>query len=172
MLICISCAILICATTAKAKHTRVCDNLISVHQNSARGKQRAQLALLKYSHFFLALRYNCLLSFLRRYNSTKFLTVCALLRCSRCSAQFFSLLQESLKVKTRTAHACALRGAGERNREYALLMTANKSETAVYRAPIFSLLLASHGGITSCVCEVCLILLFAMYKLFINLHPR
>ena len=57
LLICISCAILICATTAKAKHTRMCDNLISAHQNSARGKQRAQLALLKYSHFFLALRY-------------------------------------------------------------------------------------------------------------------
>ena len=32
----------------------MCDNLISAHQNSARGKQRAQLALLKYSHFFLA----------------------------------------------------------------------------------------------------------------------
>ena len=53
----IVCAILICATTAKTKHTRMCDNLISVHQNSVRGKQRAQLALLKYSHFFLALRY-------------------------------------------------------------------------------------------------------------------
>ena len=50
----ISCAILICATTAKVKHKRMCDNLISAHQNSARGKQRAQLALLKYSHFFLA----------------------------------------------------------------------------------------------------------------------
>ena len=30
----IVCAILICATTAKAKHTRMRDNLISVHQNS------------------------------------------------------------------------------------------------------------------------------------------
>ena len=56
LLVCISFAILICATTAKAKHTRMCDNLISVYQNSARGKQRTQLALLKYSHFFLALR--------------------------------------------------------------------------------------------------------------------
>ena len=43
----IMCAILICATTAKAKHMRMCDNLISAHQNNARGKQ---LALLKYSH--------------------------------------------------------------------------------------------------------------------------
>ena len=41
------------------------------------------------------------------------------------------------------------RGAGERNRGYALLMTANKPETALYRAPTFSLLLASHGGINS-----------------------
>ena len=57
MLICISYAISICATTAKAKHTHMCDNLISAHQNSARGKQRTQLALLKYSHFFLALLY-------------------------------------------------------------------------------------------------------------------
>ena len=57
ILICISCAILICAMTAKAKHTCTCDNLISAHQNSARGRQSAQLALLKYSHFFLALRY-------------------------------------------------------------------------------------------------------------------
>ena len=27
---------------------------------------------------------------------------------------------------------------------------ANKPETALYRAPTFSLLLASHGGINSC----------------------
>ena len=41
-------------------------------------------------------------------------------------------------------------GAGERNRGYALLMTANKPETVLYRlrAPTFSLLLASHGGIS------------------------
>ena len=40
---------------------------------------------------------------------------------------------------------------GERSQgTYALLMTANKPETAVYRAPTFSLLLASHGGISSC----------------------
>ena len=37
---------------------------------------------------------------------------------------------------------------GERSRGYALLMTANKPETALYRAPTFSLL-ASHGGISS-----------------------
>ena len=50
LLNCISCAILICAPTAKAKHTRMRDNLISTHQNSARGKQRTQLTLLlKYS---------------------------------------------------------------------------------------------------------------------------
>ena len=39
--------ILICAATAKAKHTRMCDNLISVHQNCVRGKQRAQLSTIK-----------------------------------------------------------------------------------------------------------------------------
>ena len=49
------CAILICATTAKAKHTCMCNNLISV-QKSARGKQRTQLALLKYSLFFSSIR--------------------------------------------------------------------------------------------------------------------
>ena len=43
--------------------------------------------------------------------------------------------------------------AGERNRGYALLMMANKPETALYRAPTFSLLLVSHGGFIS----VCLI---------------
>ena len=41
---------------------------------------------------------------------------------------------------------------GERNRGYALLMTANKPETALYRAPTLSLLLASHGVISSCMC--------------------
>ena len=30
-----------------------------------------------------------------------------------------------------------------------MLTTANKPETALYRAPTFSLLLASHGGISS-----------------------
>ena len=34
---------------------------------------------------------------------------------------------------------------------YAQLMTANKPETALYRAPTFSLLLVSHGGTSSCV---------------------
>ena len=37
------------------------------------------------------------------------------------------------------------RGTEERNRGYALLMRANKPETALYRAPTFSLL-ASDGG--------------------------
>ena len=37
--------------------------------------------------------------------------------------------------------------AGERNRGYALLMKANKPETVLYRAPTFSLLLVSHGGL-------------------------
>ena len=32
-------------------------------------------------------------------------------------------------------------------------MTANKPETALYRAPTFSLLLASHGGISLCVLD-------------------
>ena len=41
-------------------------------------------------------------------------------------------------------------GTGERNRGYALLMTANKPETALYRTPTFSLLLASHGGNSLC----------------------
>ena len=34
---------------------------------------------------------------------------------------------------------------------YALLMKANKPETALYRAPTFSLLLVSHGGISWCI---------------------
>ena len=41
-------------------------------------------------------------------------------------------------------------GTGERNRGYAQPTTANKSETVLYRAPTFSLLLVSHGGISSC----------------------
>ena len=43
-------------------------------------------------------------------------------------------------------HGCVLRCTGERYRGYALLMTANKPETALYRAPTFSLLLVSRGG--------------------------
>ena len=38
-------------------------------------------------------------------------------------------------------------GTGEINPMYALLMTANKPETVLYRAPTFSLLLVSHGGL-------------------------
>ena len=37
------------------------------------------------------------------------------------------------------------------NRGYALLMTANKPETALHKVPTFSLLFASHGGISSCL---------------------
>ena len=40
-------------------------------------------------------------------------------------------------------------GAGERNPGYALLMKANKPETALYRAPTFSLV--THGVISSCI---------------------
>ena len=45
-------------------------------------------------------------------------------------------------------------GAGERNRGYVLLMTANKPETVLYRAPTFSLLLVSHGGLDHSVQNV------------------
>ena len=43
-------------------------------------------------------------------------------------------------------------GGGKRNRGCALLMTANKPETALYRAPTFSLLLASHGRLNYIFC--------------------
>ena len=46
-------------------------------------------------------------------------------------------------------HFTTSSGAGERTRGYALLMTANNPETALYRAATFSLLLVSHGGISS-----------------------
>ena len=39
---------------------------------------------------------------------------------------------------------CIFRGTGERNREYALLMTANNPETVLYRTPT---LLELHGGL-------------------------
>ena len=39
-----------------------------------------------------------------------------------------------------------LRGTGEKSRGYALLMTANKPKTALFRAPTFSSC-ASHGGL-------------------------
>ena len=44
-----------------------------------------------------------------------------------------------------TSMAIIFRGTGERNRGYSLLMTANKPETVLYRAPTFSLLLASQS---------------------------
>ena len=57
---------------------------------------------------------------------------------------------ESLGSEPQSLHyfqGYIFRGTGERNRGYALLMTANKPETELYRAPTFSLLLVSHGGI-------------------------
>ena len=42
-------------------------------------------------------------------------------------------------------------GTDERNGGYALLIT-NKPETVLCRAPTFSLLIASHMGISSCAC--------------------
>ena len=58
----------------------------------------------------------------------------------------------NLSSEPQSLHYCQgyiFRGAGERNRGYALLMTAKKPEAALYRAPTFSLLLASHGGINA-----------------------
>ena len=34
------------------------------------------------------------------------------------------------------------------------MMVANEPETALYRAPNFSLLLAPHGGISSCIAMI------------------
>ena len=48
-----------------------------------------------------------------------------------------------------TAMAIIFCGVEERNRGYALLMTANNSDTVLYRASTFSLLPAPHGGISS-----------------------
>ena len=61
---------------------------------------------------------------------------------------------EYLGSEPQSLHHCQgyiiiFRSAGERNSGYALLMMANKPETALYRAPTFSLL-ASHGGISLC----------------------
>ena len=47
---------------------------------------------------------------------------------------------------------CSFHSAGERNRGYALLMTANKPETALYRAPTFSIVLVSHVGLDK-ICQ-------------------
>ena len=61
----------------------------------------------------------------------------------------------NLGSEPQSLHYCQgyiFRGAGERNRGYALLMTAKNPETAQYRAPTFSPLLASHAGICFCVC--------------------
>ena len=57
---------------------------------------------------------------------------------------------ESLGSEPQSLHYCQgyiFRGTGERNRGYGLLLTANKPETALHRAPTFPLL-ASHGGIS------------------------
>ena len=48
----IVCDFNLCDDSQDQAHTRMCDNLISAHQNSAGGKQRAQIALIKYLHFF------------------------------------------------------------------------------------------------------------------------
>ena len=47
--------------------------------------------------------------------------------------------------------------AGEKNQGHSLMMmmTANKSETTLYRAPTSSLLLVSHGGITKAIIIFC-----------------
>ena len=54
---------------------------------------------------------------------------------------------ESLGSEPQSLHYCQ----GERNRGYALLMKVNKPGTVLYRAPTFSLLLASHGGVSACM---------------------
>ena len=54
---------------------------------------------------------------------------------------------ESLGSEPQSLHYCQgyiLRGAREISQGCALLMTANKPEKALYRAPTFSLLLVSH----------------------------
>ena len=78
-------------------------------------------------------------------------------------------------VWNQSLHYCqgyVFHGTGETNRGYPLLMTANKTETALYRAPTFSLLLVSHGGISSymhvCVC-VCVRACMCVYVSFIYL---
>ena len=61
---------------------------------------------------------------------------------------------ESLGSEPQSLHYCQgyiFCGAGERNRGYALLLTANKPETVLYRAPTFSLLLAPHDGNSTCI---------------------
>ena len=57
----------------------------------------------------------------------------------------------NMQVTTLLPELYIFRGTltGERNRGYALLMKANKPETALYRAPTFPLLLLSHGGIST-----------------------
>ena len=63
------------------------------------------------------------------------------------------------------------RWVGERNRGYALLMMANKPDTALYRAPTL-FLLASHGGLVhacmwgSGTCTHVQVLL----NMYINIH--
>ena len=52
---------------------------------------------------------------------------------------------------------------GERNRGYVLLMVANKPETALYRAPTFSVLV-SHGGISSGRFIFVIIIIFIIFK--------
>ena len=64
---------------------------------------------------------------------------------------------ESLAVGLVPHHHCTLpawaifRGTGERNRGYALLVMANKPETALYRALTFSRLLTLHDGLVPAI---------------------
>ena len=82
----------------------------------------------------------------------------------------FAAFSLTYAVRTYLVHVYTVgifRGAGERNRGHALLMTANKVETVLYRAPTFSLLLASHGGLSLCVrCGT------LMPRLYIPWHRR
>ena len=64
-----------------------------------------------------------------------------------CGDESLSSEQQSLTLLPRLFIS---HGTGERNHRYALLMKANKPETALYRAPIFSLL-ELHGRICSCI---------------------
>ena len=63
---------------------------------------------------------------------------------------------ESLGSEPQSLHYCQgyiLCGVGERNRGYALLMTVNKLETALYiQSSHFFLLLASPGGLVHGTC--------------------
>ena len=68
-------------------------------------------------------------------------------------------------------HGYIFCGTGESS--HALLMKANKSDTtALYRAPTFSLLLVSHGGISSCTCTYMYTYLQYVYIHVYLLNPQ